>query len=76
MEEKKEAVTSFSLGDVQPLQGKIVPVRTVQETQPKEEFGVLRPDRTSIEMKWNLLTLDSFQPMRMSRRLIRSLHRR
>jgi hypothetical protein len=32
--------TSFILEDVQPLRGEIVPVRSVQETRPTEEFGL------------------------------------
>lgn len=28
------------VSEIQPLQGEVVPIRTVQETQPVEEFGM------------------------------------
>lgn len=28
------------ISDIQPLQGEVIPIRTVQETQPPEEFGM------------------------------------
>lgn len=29
---------------IQPLRGEIVPIRTVQETRPPEEFGMIMHD--------------------------------
>lgn len=39
--------------DMQPLQGEVVPIRTVQETRPLEEFGqsALRYHRTAARVE-------------------------
>lgn len=29
-----------TLGRIQPLPGRVLPIKTVQETQPREEFGI------------------------------------
>lgn len=36
-----------TINDIQPLQGEVVPIRTIQETQPPEEFGMFALRRGS-----------------------------
>jgi hypothetical protein len=52
---------------IQPLQGEVVPIRTVQETQPVEEFGMTLH---GVDPRWQHHELICLQAMPSSQKLI------